>query len=203
MESVPTLYRGIEFRSRLEAKWAVFFDRLKLPWAYEPFTYYFNGFQYTPDFLIGGIPDRLDNPNVVFCENEEMEGVFDIYVIEVKPHLDIQHARNLVNWTSRIQPGTSDSQIVNAWQLAAEGACVYYGVGGFDKSKLTPKLLSGIDFSDLGFDLTKDQAMFEGNTWLHFLRESQYEHISETESSNIIKALRSAAYYRFNMSLAE
>jgi len=32
---IETYYKGYHFRSRLEARWAVFFDTLKLPWKYE------------------------------------------------------------------------------------------------------------------------------------------------------------------------
>lgn len=45
---VPTSYRGVMFRSRLEARWACFFDLVKWRWAYEPFD--LNG--YIPDFLL-------------------------------------------------------------------------------------------------------------------------------------------------------
>jgi hypothetical protein len=32
---IPTRYKGYHFRSRLEARWAVFFDALGLRWQYE------------------------------------------------------------------------------------------------------------------------------------------------------------------------
>jgi hypothetical protein len=32
---IPTMYKGIQFRSRLEARWAVFFDTLGIEWEYE------------------------------------------------------------------------------------------------------------------------------------------------------------------------
>ena len=35
--SKPTNYKGINFRSRLEVKWAMFFDKLNWQWEYEPF----------------------------------------------------------------------------------------------------------------------------------------------------------------------
>jgi hypothetical protein len=50
MKAKPTVYAGIEFRSRLEAKWACFFDELGWRWTYEPF----DGNGYIPDFLIHG-----------------------------------------------------------------------------------------------------------------------------------------------------
>lgn len=36
ISAIPTPYRGIMFRSRLEARWACFFDALHWPWHYEP-----------------------------------------------------------------------------------------------------------------------------------------------------------------------
>lgn len=46
--SIPTDYGGQRFRSRLEAKWAAFFDRCLWRWSYEPQD--FDG--YIPDFLL-------------------------------------------------------------------------------------------------------------------------------------------------------
>jgi hypothetical protein len=46
----PTKYRGIMFRSQLEATWAAFFDQIGWPWEYEPFE--LSG--WLPDFLLRG-----------------------------------------------------------------------------------------------------------------------------------------------------
>jgi hypothetical protein len=46
---VPTEYGGRTYRSRLEARWAVFFDLLHWPFEYEPFD--LSG--YIPDFILG------------------------------------------------------------------------------------------------------------------------------------------------------
>ena len=35
IKAIETSYEGYKFRSRLEARWAVFFDALGLPWEYE------------------------------------------------------------------------------------------------------------------------------------------------------------------------
>ncbi len=35
IKPIQTLYRGYRFRSRLEARWAVFFDAAGVPWRYE------------------------------------------------------------------------------------------------------------------------------------------------------------------------
>ncbi len=36
IQAIETRYKGYRFRSRLEARWAVFFDHLKIEWEYEP-----------------------------------------------------------------------------------------------------------------------------------------------------------------------
>jgi hypothetical protein len=48
VKAIPTRYAGIQFRSRLEAKWASFFDGLGFTWLYEPLDFEY----YTPDFLL-------------------------------------------------------------------------------------------------------------------------------------------------------
>lgn len=47
---IPTIYRGVQYRSRLEAKWAAMFDLLGWEHQYEPFD--LDG--WIPDFLIAG-----------------------------------------------------------------------------------------------------------------------------------------------------
>jgi hypothetical protein len=47
---IPTTYRGTNFRSRLEARWAAFFDLIGWRWTYEPI----DAKGYIPDFLIHG-----------------------------------------------------------------------------------------------------------------------------------------------------
>lgn len=52
--AIETRYQGYRFRSRTEARWAVFFDHLGLPWEYEPEGFELpGGVRYLPDFKIG------------------------------------------------------------------------------------------------------------------------------------------------------
>ena len=48
MKAIATMYSGVRFRSRLEAKWAAFFDAAEWPWEYEPTD--LDG--YIPDFIL-------------------------------------------------------------------------------------------------------------------------------------------------------
>ena len=45
---IPTVYEGVQFRSRLEARWAAFFDGIGWSWEYEPID--LDG--YIPDFVL-------------------------------------------------------------------------------------------------------------------------------------------------------
>lgn len=52
---IETMYAGTRFRSRLEARWACFFDGIKWRWEYEPF----DADGYIPDFLVFGVQQML------------------------------------------------------------------------------------------------------------------------------------------------
>ena len=50
---IETIYNGYRFRSRLEARWAVFFDKLKIKYEYENEGYELpSGKRYLPDFYL-------------------------------------------------------------------------------------------------------------------------------------------------------
>lgn len=49
---IETRYAGHRFRSRLEARWAVFFDQMGIRWEYEPDCYRIAGKGYLPDFWL-------------------------------------------------------------------------------------------------------------------------------------------------------
>lgn len=60
LKPIETVYKGYKFRSRLEARWAVFFDAIGLKWQYE-----IEGFKlsndeyYLPDFKITTINKQI------------------------------------------------------------------------------------------------------------------------------------------------
>ena len=70
----PTEYSGVVFRSRLEARWAAFFDIVGWKWEYEPID--LDG--WTPDF------------EVTFpCTHSECYGKH-VLLVEVKPYRSIE-----------------------------------------------------------------------------------------------------------------
>lgn len=52
IQAIQTTYKGFRFRSRLEARWAVFLDELGADWTYEPEGFDLEGTWYLPDFLV-------------------------------------------------------------------------------------------------------------------------------------------------------
>ena len=53
IKAITTYYNGYKFRSRLEARWAVFFDEAKIRYEYEPEGLKLqNGLCYLPDFYL-------------------------------------------------------------------------------------------------------------------------------------------------------
>lgn len=53
MKPIQTVYKGYRFRSRLEARWAVFFDALGVKWSYEHEGFELpGGGRYLPDFFL-------------------------------------------------------------------------------------------------------------------------------------------------------
>jgi hypothetical protein len=55
IRSIPATYNKVTFRSITEARWAVFFDTLEIPWEYEPECQFLDGGgAYLPDFRLWG-----------------------------------------------------------------------------------------------------------------------------------------------------
>ncbi|MDP8212781.1 MAG: hypothetical protein P9X22_05765 [Candidatus Zapsychrus exili] len=56
MKAIETKYKGYRFRSRLEARWAVYFDAIKIKWEYEKEGYKLDsGDRYLPDFWLSQV----------------------------------------------------------------------------------------------------------------------------------------------------
>ncbi|NSZ73230.1 hypothetical protein G6L74_05620 [Agrobacterium tumefaciens] len=67
--AIPTRYNSVQFRSRLEARWAAFFDLAGWTWDYEPFD--LEG--WTPDFLIKGkVPALVEVKPLYFARFETL-----------------------------------------------------------------------------------------------------------------------------------
>lgn len=85
MNAIETEYNGYRFRSRLEARWAVFFDALGIKYIYEPEGFIFSdGTKYLPDFYlpdaneffeVKGIMDDIDRHKIEMLVTESKKPV--------------------------------------------------------------------------------------------------------------------------------
>jgi len=84
IKPIETIYHGYRFRSRLEARWAVFFDSLGVKYEYEPEGFRLpDGSMYLPDFRVMCHASRGGD-----CEP------FPLY-IEVKGNMDEASAKKI------------------------------------------------------------------------------------------------------------
>jgi len=141
INAIPCTYSGVTFRSLLEARYAILFDLLSLPWAYEPLELGdpANGTAYIPDFIVDTTiwsrPVQVPGPTLV----------------EVRPHLTASDYRPSINKIARSGwrgPAIVASPIVHSdtgpWGIehsigfghpsvteahAEPGACEWYRVG--------------------------------------------------------------------------
>lgn len=74
VKPIETWFKGIKYRSRLEARWAVFFDRMGIPAHYEPQGYITSHGPYLPDFQIGNM--LIEIRPEPFYSNADEYGVF-------------------------------------------------------------------------------------------------------------------------------
>lgn len=90
--AIPTTYKSTRFRSRLEAKWAAFFDLMGWSWHYEPID--LDG--YIPDFVLDFAKPLL---------------------IEVKPAMSRE---GLMDATTKIESGgwEGEAMVIGAWPMA-------------------------------------------------------------------------------------
>lgn len=69
IESIDTHYDGHKFRSRIEAKWAVFFNSMDIEYLYEPEGFELpSGDRYLPDFYLPDVGMRSTEDTGVWIE---------------------------------------------------------------------------------------------------------------------------------------
>lgn len=112
IKAIETAYNGYRFRSRLEARWAVFFDTAGINYRYETEGYTLHGDCYLPDFYL---PD------------------FDVHV-EVKGNRDgawdeIEKASKFIEWGGPIKILVVLGNLPNKYDGGMwHYPCMYYSV---------------------------------------------------------------------------
>jgi len=95
IQAIETRYRGNRYRSRLEARWAAFFDGIGVDYVYEPDTFPLPGGWYLPDFWIPSWdvyaeikPSHLNDIERRKCEDLSIAKQKPVIAIQGQPFLD-------------------------------------------------------------------------------------------------------------------
>lgn len=88
VKAIETVYNGHKFRSRLEARWGVFFDNFGLHYEYEPEGFEGDGWRYLPDFYLPSLqcyveikPYGVSTSDVAKLLNFAVQGKKNLLVI--------------------------------------------------------------------------------------------------------------------------
>jgi hypothetical protein len=95
IKAIPTMYAGVQFRSRLEATWAAFFDLVGWNWEYEPLE--LSG--WFPDFKISRISGGIKELLVEVKPMEFSSGLFsrnDELLRDLCPRLHAAHDKEIL-----------------------------------------------------------------------------------------------------------
>lgn len=135
MKAIETHYNGYRFRSRLEARWAVFFDTLGIRYEYEPEGFELSdGTLYLPDFYL---PDSKSWFEVKGVMDEGSMHKIDQFIKEGNP-LTVGHADMTFNacaeWWG---DGYSLSEKMSSW-LCRCAHCGKYWFMGSEGSYVCP-----------------------------------------------------------------
>lgn len=113
IKAIDTLYRGNYFRSRLEARWAVFFDAVGIKYEYEPNGFSHSGECYLPDFYL---PET-------YLKNSKSKGIY----IEIKPAIYENDSIPQSAWFNKKLVLFKGLPIDNIWSSpSAKGGIVLY-----------------------------------------------------------------------------
>lgn len=133
--AIPTKYDGIEYRSRLEARWAAFMKNIGWDIVYEPF----DGDGYIPDFLVQGDAPMLIEVKPAVTQKEYEAAIpkaerglanhwwHDVLVVGASPFpqpMDGSQYHRGVNagWLGERRPKTASADRMNAVMEALRDA---------------------------------------------------------------------------------
>lgn len=95
MKAIETTYKGCRFRSRLEARWAVWLDACGVRWLYEPQGFDLDGKAYLPDFFLP-FPSPVSVGGDPPPASRVAWGAPQAYWLEIKPTTPTDEERELL-----------------------------------------------------------------------------------------------------------
>ena len=178
IKPIETFYNGYRFRSRLEARWAVFFDACGIPYMYEPEGFKLkSGKGYLPDFYLPNVGWRahgglwVEVKGVMTKEDKEKIEQFCDYDKYGNPRRSILVVGDIPN------PIDSDPLCVNDRYTFSDD--IYWNcatIDGDDYPVEFHRSKNG-EIGICGFDNTD---YYEGFDWFHdkylIAKQARFEH---------------------------
>lgn len=172
IKPIETLYKGHRFRSRLEARWAVFFDSLGIPWIYEPEGVRLkDGSTYLPDFFLPDCKQFFEVKGVLSKKDfSKIEGLTALGY-SVTTGFDDGKFISCDNWGKNLYAiaGPAETHLLcrcrycqKYWFMAANGSYVCQCCGEYDGDGHFCTVMEWCDrFSDTKLWDVARQARFE------------------------------------------
>lgn len=180
IKAIETEYKGYRFRSRLEARWAVFFDEIGAKWEYEPEGFQLeDGTKYLPDFLLHDVRGR----------GAYMMDKFDIY-IEIKGVLTQEDLHKVQMFQ---KPIIIFGQIPDATWREYESAGRHYAYWDFDFGKDDNDRFYNLEFSEGDDYWTEPKALKGGGLVLDY-PDNPYDFVDNTKTAEAYKKARQARF---------
>lgn len=128
LKAIETRYKGYRFRSRLEARWAVFFDTLRIPWLYEAEGYDLDGLWYLPDFQMVAdlwIEIKSGTPNLEEIDKARQLAIFSKGIVIIAGGTPGEEKIWFINDSDIITPETTNGYPVwcDLFQLCRPTIC--------------------------------------------------------------------------------
>lgn len=170
--SLETNYNGIVYRSRLEARWAVFFDAMNVRVAYEPEGYKLQSGCYLPDFLIRKQP-RFPEPLWIEVKGVPTKLDYDL-LGELVMHtgisgtmlFDVPDPYNTSDWSHgqdeivRYTKDNFDGETSLGWDSGYLFCqCLYCGAVGFEYSGRAERIACSCAKGHKDYNSTSDELL--------------------------------------------
>lgn len=173
LKAIETIYRGNKYRSRLEARWAVFFDNLGIKYEYEQEGYILsNGSKYLPDFFLP-----------TFCYH----GMY----VEVKPECGdfskaIQFAKEAQKeiWLAEGTPAIRAYNVFCA--LPYEGELfepyIYAGIPNADQAEGDNRMFGCPGYENKDLSIPEEYISCLGNTFIVAVQAARFARFEHGET---------------------
>lgn len=132
IKAIETQYKGYRFRSRLEARWAVFFDALGWEWEYEREGFELPSGRYLPDFYLPHTDCWAEVKPFDFSEKEQ-QLAFELSILSgctVFELVGVPKAKAYLGWTPCCVDAGDSKSLVTAegwWYMLTNFRGIYQG----------------------------------------------------------------------------